>query len=98
MTLLQPEVPAEILIDLSRIEFIDSFGITYLAACFANCRGNSKVRVRPPERQAVNNYLQDVGLYEAIGLGEHFRPPILRDDRVDLKHVKGFEPLLSTVC
>lgn len=93
VTLLRPEPPAEILVDLSRIEFIDSFGITYLAACFENCRGSSKVRVRPPARQAVNNYLQDAGLYEAIGLGEHFRPRIPKEDRVDLKHVKGFEPL-----
>src|SRR5579863_7406541 len=77
LPLLADEMPEEFSVDLSQVEFLDSFGITYLAACLERCRAEEAVKsisILPPKRQNVNGYLQDVGLYEAIGLGDRFRP------------------------
>ncbi len=96
LPLLAKEMPEEFLVDLSAVEFLDSFGITYLAACLERCRGEEgvkKILVRPPRRRNVHAYLQDVGLYEAIGLGGQFRPRQARTDRVDLVHIRALEPL-----
>lgn len=96
LPLLAEEVPEELLVDLSEVVFLDSFGITYLAACLERCRaeeGVKKILIRPPKRRNVNVYLQDVGLYEAMGLAGQFRPRQARSDRVDLVHIRALEPL-----
>ncbi len=85
----------EFLVDLSAVEFLDSFGVTYLAACLGRCRGQEGVRkilVLPPTRADVGGYLQDAGFYESIGLGDQFRPRQPKRERVDLVHIRTLEP------
>lgn len=87
------EPPQELTVDLSEVTFVDSFGVTYLAACVQHCleRG-TPVRIRPPRNEPVSKYLQNVGFYESFGMGEHFparRPSV---DRVDLIHISALEP------
>lgn len=75
LQLFSQEVPREFVIDLSEVEFLDSFGITYFAACLHSCgarRGIGRVLINPPKRRNVNSYLQDVGLYESFGLDQYF--------------------------
>ncbi len=96
LRLLTEEMPTEFVVDLSAVEFLDSFGITYLAACLERCRGEEAAKtilIRPPSRAKVNGYLQDIGLYESIGLAGRFRPRQPRRDRVDLVHIRQLEPL-----
>lgn len=86
----------ELLVDLSAIEFLDSFGLTYLAACLDHCRSVGKVTkilVRPPSRTDVNTYLQNAGFYESIGLGDQFQARQPKRGRVDLVHIRTLEPL-----
>jgi hypothetical protein len=96
LPLLAAEMPQELLIDLSAVEFLDSFGLTYLAACLDRCGAQeavTKILVRPPTRGNVNAYLLDAGFYESIGLGNQFRPRQPNRDRVDLVHIRELEPL-----
>jgi anti-sigma regulatory factor (Ser/Thr protein kinase) len=82
-----------LVLDLSDLVFADSFGVTYLAACFHVATSNVSGFVRPPRDRDVNEYLLNVGLYEASGLGGHFRPRTPSADRVDLIHVTALEPV-----
>jgi len=96
LPLLSEQIPKELVVDLSAVEFLDSFGLTYLAACLDRCRAGetiTKILVRPPTRAKVNEYLQDAGFYESIGLGDQFRPRQPNKDRVDLVHIRELEPL-----
>jgi hypothetical protein len=96
LSLLSEELPAELSIDLSEIEFLDSFGVTYLAACLQRCEleaAGKQISIRPPRRSNVHQYLQDVGIYEAIGLSDRFRPRRPKKDKVDLVHIQTLEPL-----
>ncbi len=71
--LLHGEAAKGVVLDLSKLEFVDSFGITYLAACFHVVTSSVPGFVRRARKGEVNAYLQDVGLYESIGLGDKFR-------------------------
>jgi hypothetical protein len=96
LALLTDEIPRELIVDLSAVEFLDSFGVAYLAACLARCQAQQDITrkyVRPPTRENVNHYLQDIGLYEQIGLGDRFRPRQPSRNRVDLVHINEMEPL-----
>lgn len=93
VSLLVYDVPDGLVLDLSNLEFVDTLGITYLAACFHTVSAKVSGSVRPPRKKEVNNYLLDVGLYEAIGLGDRFRPRKPSRDRVDLIHITELEPL-----
>jgi hypothetical protein len=96
LPLLAPQMPQELLVDLSSVEFLDSFGLTYLAACLDRCSGQegiTKILVRPPSRANVHTYLQNAGFYESIGLGDQFRPRQPDRNRVDLVHIRELEPL-----
>lgn len=88
-------LPQEITVDLSSIEFLDSFGLTYLAACLDRCRaqGIHKILISPPSRPNVNKHLQDAGFYEEIGLGDLFQARQPSRNRVDLVHIRELEPL-----
>jgi ABC-type transporter Mla MlaB component len=91
--LLCGDLPEECTLDLSQVEFVDSFGVTYMAACFQSCMASqSRCFVLPPRNQEVNNYLIDVGLYESAGLGQYFRPRSPSSARVDLVHVTQLQP------
>lgn len=75
---------------------MDSCGLTYLAACLDRCQlqsGVTKILIRPPSRANVNQYLQDAGFYESIGLSDQFQARQPNKDRVDLAHIKTLEPL-----
>lgn len=90
LALLGDDVSQEILVDLSPVEFLDSFGLTYLAACLDRCRAKRTITgilIRPPRRNNVNQYLQDAGFYESIGLGDRFQARQPNRDRVDLVHI-----------
>jgi anti-sigma regulatory factor (Ser/Thr protein kinase) len=80
-------------LDLSKLEFADSFGVTYLAACF-HVVVSSGVHgfVRRPSRDDVHQYLLNAGFYEAIGFGERFGPRKPSPDRVDLVHITAVQP------
>ncbi|MGH7933941.1 MAG: ATP-binding protein, partial [Candidatus Binataceae bacterium] len=91
--LLHGAAPEGVTLDLSNLVFVDTFGITYLAACFHAVTSSVRGFVRPPRKKEVDDYLLDVGLYEAGGLGGHFRPRKPSADRVDLIHVTELEPL-----
>src|SRR5208283_2830098 len=91
--LLEGKLSDGIILDLSSLEFVDTFGITYLAACFHKVTSNVRGFVRPPRKREVNDYLLDVGLYEAIGIGDRFRTRKPSHDRVDLIHINELEPL-----
>ena len=96
LALFGSDVPQELLVDLSPVEFLDSFGLTYLAACLDRCRaqrGITKILIQPPGRANVNQYLQDAGFYESIGLGDKFQARQPKRDRVDLVHITTLEPL-----
>ena len=93
VSLLSDDVADGLVLDLSNLEFVDTFGITYLAACFHSVSSRVNGSVRPPRKREVNDYLLDVGLYEAIGLGGRFRPRKPSRDRVDLVHITELEPL-----
>jgi hypothetical protein len=86
--------PADVIVDLSDVTFVDPFGVTYLAACVQRgLEQGSRVRIRPPRDGAVSTHLQNVGFYQSFGIGEHFparRPS--SPDRVDLVHIKELEP------
>ncbi|MGH7813243.1 MAG: ATP-binding protein [Candidatus Binataceae bacterium] len=91
--LIRGNVSDGLTLDLSNLEFTDSFGLTYLAACFhvvmaAGVNGY----VRRPRRDEVHQYLLDAGFYQTIGFGERFglRTPSL--DRVDLVHITAVQP------
>jgi hypothetical protein len=86
-------VPAGVRIDLSELEFIDSFGITLLAAsCHVLKQSGIHGFIRRPKRDDVHQELLDMGLYESLGI-DLFGPRTLRQDRVDIKHILAFEPL-----
>lgn len=93
VSLLDGKVSDGLVLDLSNLEFVDTLGITYLAACFHTVSSKVHGFVRPPRKKEVNDYLLDVGLYEAIGLGGRFRPRKPSRDRVDLIHITELEPL-----
>jgi anti-anti-sigma regulatory factor len=61
-------------LDLSKLEFTDSFGLTYLAACFHVVVSSGVHGFVRPRREDVHQYLLDAGFYEAIGFGERFGP------------------------
>jgi anti-anti-sigma regulatory factor len=90
------DISQEILVDLYSVEFLDSFGVAYLAACLDRCQaqtGITKILIRPPSRANVNQHLQDTGFYESIGLGNQFQARKPNKDRVDLVHLLTSEPL-----
>lgn len=91
--LLQGSARDGVTLDLSKLAFTDSFGITYLAACF-HVVVSSGVHgfVRRPQRDDVHRYLLNVGLYEAIGVGDRFGPRTSSRDTVDLVHIRAVEP------
>jgi hypothetical protein len=64
-----------VMLDLSNLEFTDSFGLTYLAACF-HIVVSSRIHgiVLRPRRDDVHKYLLDAGFYEGLGFGERFGP------------------------
>jgi hypothetical protein len=81
---------------VSEVEFLDSFGVTYLAACLQRCEAEaatSKILIHRPKRAKVHKYLQDVGIYEAIGLADRFPPRRPTNNKVDLAHIQALEPL-----
>ncbi len=88
--LLGGNLEGEIRLDLSGLEFVDAFGVTYLAACCDHVRSNPcNGFLLPPKEPRVHKYLQDVGLYESIGLGDRFEPRRLSNTRVDVVHLMG---------
>lgn len=92
-SLLLESQPAELLIDLSDVTFVDSFGVVYLAACFARLNNPDRnVWVKPPRDSRVSNYLQDVGLYQQIGIGKYFRARQPSPHRVDIVHISALDP------
>ncbi len=96
LALLKDEISQEVLVDLSSVEFFDSFGLTYLAACLDRCRartGIPRILIRPRRRSNVKQHLQNAGFYEAIGLDNKFQARQPNKDRVDLVHIKTLEPL-----
>ncbi len=95
LPLLSEDLPAEFSIDLSEVEFLDSFGIVYLPACLQRCEAESdtkKILIRRPRREKVHTYLQDIGIYEAIGLGDRFPPRRPAGNKVDLAHIHTLNP------
>src|SRR5271166_5873251 len=73
--LLTDPLPEEVVLDLSRVEFIDTFGVNLLAACCHTVlESDSKGYVDPPKNEKVNDYLLDMGLYESLGMGRSFKP------------------------
>ncbi|MGH6868710.1 MAG: STAS domain-containing protein, partial [Methylocella sp.] len=96
LALLGNDISQEILVDLSPVVFLDSFGITYLAACLDRCRDQkaiTKILIRPPTLSNVHRHLQEVGFYESIGLGNQFQARQPNKNRVDLIHIQTLEPL-----
>jgi hypothetical protein len=92
--LLHEEAKDGVILDLSALEFADSFGLTYLAACFevvmsASVRGS----VRRPRRDEVHDHLLNAGFYEAIGFGDRFPPRRPSSERVDLVHITSLQPM-----
>jgi signal transduction histidine kinase len=91
--LLSPDqLESGLVIDLSSVELVDSFGLTLLASCFnglvtANVHGF----VRPPHHPLTHNELLNAGLYEAIGI-DRFGPRKPRRDRVDIVHITELQP------
>jgi len=87
------EPPSELTVDLSAVTFLDSFGVTYLAACVHHCLQRScTVTIRAPRNQIVSDYLQNVGFYESFGLADHFPARKPSTSRVDLVHISALEP------
>lgn len=85
--------PAEVTVDLSTVTFVDSFGVTYLAACVHRCLdAGSQVSIRVPRDQGVSSYLRDIGFYESIGIGEYFPARRPSPHRVDLAHITALAP------
>ena len=84
----------EFLVDLSRVELIDSFGLTYLAACLDRWKSDDrKVLVRVPQIRYVSRHLRDTGLYESVGLTERVLRRQAARGHVDLVHLQTLEPL-----
>lgn len=82
-----------ILVDLEKVEFVDAFGVTYLAACLHTAlRNGCQVVVRRPASPRVHQYLLDVGLYEQFGLDYIGRERKASDQRVDLVHITALQP------
>jgi hypothetical protein len=80
-------------IDLSELQFIDSFGLTLLAASFHVLKhSGAHGFVRRPRQADIHQELLDMGLYESLGI-DLFGPRTLRRDRVDIRHITAFEPL-----
>ncbi len=85
--------PSEATVDLSAVTFVDSFGVTYLAACVHRCLdAGSAVTIRVPRDAGVSTYLRDIGFYESIGIGEYFPARRPSTNRVDLAHITRLEP------
>jgi hypothetical protein len=92
--LLEGKVMPGFVLDLSKLVEVDSFGITYLAACVrAVVAAKITGFVRRPRSEDLHRFLLDVGLYEEIGISERFGPRTLSKDRVDIIHIKQLEPL-----
>lgn len=92
--LLRGEAKDGVILDLSALEFADSFGVTFLAACFHEVvTSGVRGRVRRPRRDDVHKYLLDAGFYESIGFGDQLGPRRASRDRVDLVHITALEPL-----
>jgi signal transduction histidine kinase len=91
--LLKANVSPGLLVDLSQLERVDSFGMTLLAACFHSLI-SSRIpgSVRRPAKEEVHLQLLDMGLYESIGIGDRFEPRRPSRDRVDLVHIKALQP------
>lgn len=91
--LLGASVPPGLLVDLSQLERVDSFGVTVLAACFHSLISSGiPGSVRRPAKEEVHLQLLDMGLYESIGIGGRFEPRRPSRDRVDLVHIRALEP------
>jgi ABC-type transporter Mla MlaB component len=95
LPLLSEKLPSEFSVDLSQVQFLDSFGIVYLAACLQRCESEAatrKVLIRRPRNEKVDTYLQDVGIYDSVGLGDRFPPRRATTNKVDLVHIQALEP------
>jgi anti-anti-sigma regulatory factor len=91
--LLKGDVQPGLLVDLSQLDSVDSFGMTVLAACFHSLT-SSGVRgsVRRPAQDEIHLELLNMGLYESIGIGDRFQPRRPSRDRVDIVHINSLEP------
>jgi anti-anti-sigma regulatory factor len=91
--LLKGDIYSGLLVDLSQLESVDSFGITLLAACFHSLMSLGGPRFgAAPGKDETHLELLNMGLYESIGIGDHFQPRRPSRDRVDIVHINSLQP------
>jgi hypothetical protein len=86
----------EITFDLSRSQSLTPFGIIMLTATISECQNQGKLcHYVPPKNQRLRRTLKDSGFDRYFGLnGKNRKPDRISTDRVQLRRIKGLNPLI----